>query len=85
MKKKFVMLKLSSDEASALLDVTMKIGGDSQISRRRHFDRIREQLESKGVFSTPRGDLNGESLYFLDTPLLSRAISNNAPYNARSK
>jgi hypothetical protein len=44
-----VLLELSYEEAKTLLIVTDRIGGDPQLSRRKHADKIGQALRDVGL------------------------------------
>lgn len=62
---RIILLTLSEDEASTLLDVTHRVGGDPRKSRRRHTDAIGEALWSATV-TRPDDSLLGGGVSYAD-------------------
>jgi hypothetical protein len=51
-----VVLTLSFDEAQTLLDITHRIGGSAERTRRKHTDAIRDALARVGIPPSDRRD-----------------------------
>jgi hypothetical protein len=63
-----VLLELSYEEAKTLLTVTTLIGGNSQLSRRKHTDKIGKALINIGLGYEELDSVSkiARSIYFVD-------------------